>query len=120
MIEKEWTTEDGYAAQVVAQPMGHRCGYITVPSTHPAYGKDYADLDIEVHGSLTFGQGGTFGFDCAHFMDKKDESIMSDEYLRIEKMYSSFVSEDATIKGLAFCECECEFMSKQFKRMEQQ
>jgi hypothetical protein len=29
-------------------------GYIFIPSNHPLYGKDYDDIDIYVHGGLTF------------------------------------------------------------------
>lgn len=53
--------------------MLHLCGYVTVPQHHPLWGKDYFDLDISVHGGLTYGRvwekGSRYGFDCAHFMD---------------------------------------------------
>lgn len=34
--------------------MGHWCGYVGVPKGHPAYGKGYDDVDVQVHGGLTF------------------------------------------------------------------
>ncbi len=64
-------------------PVGAWCGYVGVPPGHPAHGQDYAELGVEVHGGLTYGeacQGDIchkaelgesddvwwFGFDCAH------------------------------------------------------
>lgn len=57
-----------------------RCGYVRVPPTHVAYGKDYDEVDVDVHYGLTFsseeecsdhpdGKGHWFGFDCAHYGD---------------------------------------------------
>lgn len=65
--------------------MRHLCGYLAVHKEHPWYGKDRYDLNIEVHGGVTFNaktedvdwlQSNTqivdhwwIGFDCAHYMD---------------------------------------------------
>lgn len=114
--EKEWITESGYTAKVLAHPAGHRCGYVILPENHPAYGKDYDDLSgIDVHGGLTFSNEGMFGFDCAHWDDAKDPSIMDPEYDMLD-VYS--FSSEGSIKTLDFCIAECESMSKQFKDME--
>lgn len=52
---------------------GHLCGYVKIPEGHPSHGKDYFDIDVDVHGGLTYGQfrddGYWIGFDCAHFGD---------------------------------------------------
>ena len=60
---------------------GVHCGYLGVPSGHPWHGKDYTDLDVEVHGGLTYANGDSdfpyetgmdvwwIGFDCGHFND---------------------------------------------------
>ena len=62
---------------------GNFCGYVGVPPTHPDHGKNYNDVDVEVHGGLTFGDECSavachvpdpgepdnfhwFGFDCHH------------------------------------------------------
>ncbi len=53
------------------------CGYVAVPDGHPCFGKDYNNMDIDIHGGLTYaglcgGQKGAvwwFGFDCAHWGD---------------------------------------------------
>ncbi len=54
--------------------LGHLCGYLNIPKTHPWYGKTYDHIDCEVHGGLTFSQEEIsndwfIGFDCGHNMD---------------------------------------------------
>jgi len=57
----------------VCRGMVALCGYVQVPKGHPAYGKWYDDVDVDVHGGLTFAQrtkdGHWLGFDCGHFGD---------------------------------------------------
>jgi hypothetical protein len=67
---------------------GTWCGYVGVPPSHPAHGKGYDDIDVDVHGGLTYadhcqaegpichtpepGQPDHlywFGFDCGHAGD---------------------------------------------------
>ena len=60
--------------------LGHWCGYVGVPAGHLAYGVAYDDVEVRVHGGLTF--AGTWddeegdlwwlGFDCAHYGDTPD------------------------------------------------
>jgi hypothetical protein len=41
-------TRAGYQCVVTFGNMGHRCGYVGIPSTHPLYGKNYSKyLDIK-------------------------------------------------------------------------
>lgn len=78
---------------------GHLCGYIRIPEGHPIYNKKVFDLDndldIDVHGGLTFGEmiDGEYwiGFDCAHtgdympsieYLKKTNPTIMN-----VEKMF---------------------------------
>lgn len=72
--------------------MGNWCGYVAVEPGHPLHGKGYDDLDVEVHGGLTFADScwddgpveaavchvpepgkpadvWWFGFDCGHAFD---------------------------------------------------
>lgn len=68
------------------------CGYVGVGPDHPAHGKQYDDVDVEVHGGLTYAekcQGHVchvpapgepddlwwLGFDCSHFMDLAPGSL---------------------------------------------
>src|SRR5258708_15897314 len=78
-IEREWYHHGLQCAVVQGREGFNRCGYVRVPPGHPAHGKDYDDVNVRVHGGLTFGsiencehEDGTgfwFGFDCAHFRD---------------------------------------------------
>ena len=122
-VEKDWTTASGLRAVVIAAQMGHRCGYVGVPKDHPLFGKDYDDVDANVHGGLTFSSGETgkypvesnlhwFGFDCSHYMDAKDTSIMSPEYLAIHEKYPR-IDFEAVVRDLTFCERECESLAEQ-------
>ncbi len=70
---------DGYGIHVVLTRMGHYCGYVSIPKSHPFHGKDYGEVEqLDVHGGLTFSgncfgdTGWAFGFDCAHVGDNRD------------------------------------------------
>ena len=115
-IEKQWTTAAGYEAEVLAMPMGHRCGYVTVPEGHPCADKDYNELRVDVHGGLTYGHNRKFGFDCAHWDDAKDPALMSEEYRKIYSEWPMF-DEFGTIRTLEFCVDECESLASQLKEL---
>lgn len=34
---------------------GYANGYVAVPPEHPAYGRNYEDVEVDIHGGLTFG-----------------------------------------------------------------
>lgn len=90
----QWTDDaTGLPCLIVRHDrMGFLCGYVGVSEGHPAYGKGYSDVDVNVHGGLTFAgkcrPGDTeargichvpgpgepdhvwwLGFDCAHSGD---------------------------------------------------
>ncbi len=59
---------------------GGWCGYVGVPVGHKAYQVHYDDIDVDVHGGLTYSDSGKHGgerpagywwvgFDCGHHMD---------------------------------------------------
>ena len=70
----------GYHVVIVSYGT-HPCAYVEIPKNHPYYGKYYGDLDIDVHGGLTFGShlshvlgerglnGFYIGWDYAHAGD---------------------------------------------------
>jgi len=75
----EWEYE-GLHCAILRQKFGHLCGYVGVPRDHPDYGKFYNDVDLKVHGGLTYSENHLFknrpdedkwwfGFDCAHAYD---------------------------------------------------
>ena len=116
--EKEWTTRAGLKAVVIAHDMGHRCGYVGVPEGHPMYGKHYDDVDVDVHGGLTYSELDyglwLFGYDCAHWDDAKDPELMSAEY---KKVFMNWMEGRGTIRTLEFCVAECESLAKQLEEM---
>lgn len=63
----------GYKCLIMAMPDGYLNGYVSIPRAHPAFRKEYYELDIECHGGLTFSDigvnGWNIGFDCAHAGD---------------------------------------------------
>lgn len=89
----QWKDEaTGLPCLIVRNRLGALCGYVGVPRGHRFYGKDYDDVDVQVHGGLTFDghcqEGGEpsetichlveegesddvwwLGFDCAHWQD---------------------------------------------------
>src|SRR6266852_4741278 len=52
---------------------GHLCGYVNIPVNHPMFSKKYDEIDVDVHGGLTWSEmekgGYWIGFDCAHSGD---------------------------------------------------
>ncbi len=40
-VEKDWITPAGFRAVVIMSEMGHRCGYVGVPSGHSLHGVSY-------------------------------------------------------------------------------
>lgn len=65
----------GFKCAICKNPgMGNINGYVLIPKEHPDCGKGYEDIDVSVHGGLTFGQKDTsggcwYGFDTAHAGD---------------------------------------------------
>lgn len=75
-------THCGFACLLHRNHMGSWCGYVGLPPEHPDFGKDYDDIEVEVHGGLTYadrcgqyiglGVGDErwwVGFDTSHFRD---------------------------------------------------
>lgn len=68
-------------------------GYLTFPKGHKFENVNYDDINISVHGGLTYSDraedviGWTIGFDTAHFSDNIE--IQNEEYVwkEIESMY---------------------------------
>ena len=90
----QWIDEDSNLDCLILRgPVGALCGYVGVPKGHPYFGKGYGEVDITVHGDLTFAgpcrpsekgeahgichateraanaEVWWFGFDCAHCFD---------------------------------------------------
>ena len=72
----EWTDEETlFHCEIKRTHMGHLCGYVHVPKGNPNYGRTDADLHMDCHGGVTYGEINeetglwVIGFDCAHFSD---------------------------------------------------
>tara|TARA_R110000803_G_scaffold43701_4_gene93031 strand:+ start:7002 stop:7487 length:486 start_codon:yes stop_codon:yes gene_type:complete len=42
-VERDWITESGFRAVCIMGHLGHRCGYVGVPVSHPLHGVSYHD-----------------------------------------------------------------------------
>ncbi len=57
----------GYWCQIKRHPMMKSlCGYVLIGKTHPYW---MTDIDLDVHGGVTFDDGVKLGFDCSHVGD---------------------------------------------------
>ncbi len=66
----------------ISTPTGWGNGYVGVPKEHPWYGKDYDDIEANVHGGLTYSadhfprkksdEYWWVGFDTSHYMDNAE------------------------------------------------
>jgi len=56
---------DGFRGLIGYSPFC-QVAYIELPPNHPDVGKDYGDLDPDVNGGLTYGDGRVFGWDYGH------------------------------------------------------
>lgn len=106
IVEKDFI-ECGFRCVVVGHTMGHRCGYLAIPQGHELYGVEYDNINVEVHGGLTYSNESDeysypvatdekvwwIGFDCAHFGDGKD-------YKLIENIISRIDNEEAKQEAL--------------------
>ena len=69
----------GYLCQIMRPTsLGHLCGYVTVPETHPIFQREreeYGSIEVAgAHGGITYDgedkRGGrVLGFDCGHAWD---------------------------------------------------
>ena len=97
-LEKQFTYK-GYECAIIGQARGHRCGYICIPREHPAYELHYDDINIDVHGGLTYSESSNnypieskepkfwIGFDCAHFNDGVDLALVEEiGYLKTREL----------------------------------
>lgn len=121
--KKQWLDEEtGYPCLIVRQPtLGHLCGYVGVPSSHPWFGHE---PDASVHGGVTYGakcnnhicheveEGEDdniwwIGFDAAHYDDRS----------MLTEMYKEILGPDTwgAYKGLAYMENECRSLAQQAK-----
>ncbi len=104
----------GLQCVIKKTPMGHLCGYVGVDKDHPYYQMHYDDVDVDVHGGLSFAgeldDSGLwfFGFDCAHAGDYVPQMNVTLEDLGLPQMIT-----EESYKGLPFVMTEVGNMAKQ-------
>jgi hypothetical protein len=119
--------ETGYPCLAVRNKLGNWCGYVGIGQDHPAYGKDYEEVDVRVHGGLTYSAhcdeyrehgichipdpgepDDTYwlGFDCAH---SDDLSPGLHEYYQWDW---------GKYRTLAYVREQCQYLAWQLKAME--
>ena len=127
----EWKDEaTGYACLLVRnESMGNLCGYVAVPPGHPAHGKPYDDVEVSVHGGLTYAhacQGDIchapepgepdnvywFGFDCAHAYDLMP--LMAE---RERERGWPAMGEPGVYRNVAYVQAECASLARQLKEL---
>lgn len=80
------------------------CGYVIIPTNHPFYGKDYSEINIDVHGGLTYSSdvkdfdtilmdGWVFGFDCNHFSDTPEVQNKEFTMSEVEKLAKQLITK---------------------------
>jgi hypothetical protein len=126
----------GYYYAVIAYSDGYRRGYVRVPPNHPCDGKKYEEPKVEVHGGLTFvdntghslwkdckfPDGGTmFGFDCHHYNDAEDPSLMPgydrDKHIA-ETLMLGNERGARVIRTVEYVERECKNLIEQFEALD--
>ena len=109
----------GFQWVVVHNGMGYRCGYVRVPLGHPWHGKSYWDLNVDVHGDLSFAEADVpcdapgadtdwwIGFDCAHAFDAPDPELV------LVLPNQAFRVMEAEVRTQAYAEAECHSLCQQ-------
>ena len=141
IVEREFE-HAGYKCVVVFQSLGHRCGYVGIPSTHSLYGEDYDTCShLSCHGGLTYADGGQeseypvagdlwwFGFDCAHYGDGKDLKSAYEKFpeertsiahtMKVEQMFPE-VSKGDVLRTEEYVADQCKRLAEQLKEFEKE
>jgi hypothetical protein len=82
---EEWVHDlTGYKCTIWRHPtFGHLNGYVAIPKGHRCHGKHYDNLDVEVHGGLTYSEQDketdewVVGFDCSHAGDMSPKLMLT-------------------------------------------
>lgn len=126
IIEKEGEYKafmyHGYPCRIIRRGMEsliHLCGYVGIPKTHLWYGKDYDDIDADVHGGLTYASHSLryqpetdfywIGFDCAHAGDFCSMFDLEYEHVVNERF--------ETYKNMGFVEKELKKLVRQVEKV---
>lgn len=104
---------EGYKCEIKRQDGWYWTGYVYLQSTHPDYNKHCTEIDVGVHGGLTYSSEGKIGFDCAHLHMDIDPSHLVYRQQQNLKLYSK-----STFKDYEYVKKEVESLAKQLKEKE--
>lgn len=123
---KQWEDkETGLPCLIIRNDLGNLCGYVGVDKNHIFFHKEYYEINVEVHGGLTYSgecngricheaneikeenETWWLGFDCAHY---GDFSPGLSKYRGFD-----LLNEVIDYKDLTYVEGECEALAKQIK-----
>lgn len=117
--------ETGYNCLAKRGPFGAWCGYVAVSSNHAFYKQSYNNVNVDVHGDLTYANECSgdpdegichlespgeepvfwFGFDCSHCYD-------------FIPSYTSHFNQNGIYRNKAYVIAEIDSLSKQLKALE--
>lgn len=117
---------------IVRDPYGFNwCGYVGLPPSHPDFEKEYDDIEVKVHGGLTFGEKCNghichnpnngdpddlywVGFDCAHAGDLSPGTEWLIKIVRPERpeIYQH-TSKTSAYRDLKWVKAETESLAEQ-------
>ncbi len=85
------------------------CGYITLTPDNSLYSIGYDELDLSVHGGLTYNSyddnnNWVIGFDCAHYQDLCPYFLLNED---------SVFGLRGTYRDMEYVKSECESMAEQ-------
>lgn len=104
--------------------LGHFCAYVGIPKSHPYYGKSYDDMELEVHGGITYAKEDPekeihwIGFDCAHFGDLIPgifEHRQSGGFLH--DIASEYGDAGEVYRDINYVKAECEKLAEQLRKL---
>lgn len=115
----------GFPCVVLFMPGGYRCGYVGIPKDNKYYGKTIDKIPIVCNGGITYAQKYLFGqddkntywigFDCAHFLDGRDEKLARKMYSEDKEMrthiealkFMGKFTDSLEVRTLDYVESEC-------------
>jgi len=129
----------GFPCLIVRNDLfGNLCGYVGMPPGHPWHGQSLSDVDVDVHGGLTFASGCSghichvpkpgqpddvywIGFDCGHggidvmpgHAAMLTKALPQEMRISIENGMALLYGYRETYKDIAYVRQECERLAEQ-------
>jgi len=130
-VEFKYLGFDCLIQRVTRDYAGHLCGYVAVTKDHPWFGKVYDEVEVDVHGGLTYSRACEgkichivangeddnvwwFGFDCAHYDDFSPGNIALYEKTGIDLLLGEGIFT-RSYKDIKFVENEIKRLARQLK-----